>query len=400
MKILISALILLIIITMYMLLDYSLGRKRHLATLQKRDYPVRNSTISIFKQGDRLFEDFFSELSRANNHIHILFFIVKNDNISKRFFEILIQKASEGIEVRLLLDQVGSHKIPKKKQVELKAAGIEFSYCNKIKPPFIFYSSQVRNHRKITVIDGKIGYMGGFNIGEEYIDMNPKLTPWRDYHLKITGEGVQDLQREFLNDWKKATRKEIEEQPKYYPALEKGVICHQFVPTDGVFLEDTFCEQILNAKESIFIGTPYFIPSSKVFHVLKKALEKGIKVTLLVPNISDHPLVKEASFRYLRVLLKEGLQVYQFINGFYHAKILIIDEEYCDIGTANFDMRSFFLNYEMNCYIYNKTFMEQVMMVVKNDLQDAKLLSRDALDQPGLMIRVKEVIARPISYFL
>lgn len=385
---------------MYLWLDYSFGRKRHLATLQKRHYPKRYSDISLFKQGNDLFDDFFSEIRRAKKHIHILFFIVKNDNISKQFFKLLIEKASEGVEVRLLVDRIGGHKISKKTIAELKKEGIEFSFCNKIVAPFYFYSSQVRNHRKISVIDGKIGYMGGFNIGEEYIGMNPKLSPWRDYHLKINGEGVQDLQKEFLHDWKEATKMDLLQKEDYFPPLEKGPVLHQIVPTDGLFLDKVFADHIKNAKESIVIGTPYFIPSSKLNHLLIEALQKGIKVTLLIPDKPDHALVKEASFRYLRQLLKEGAKVYQFVNGFYHAKVFMIDQESCDVGTANFDMRSIFLNYELNCFIYSQDFFNQVQQVVQEDINDADLLTPNAFDMVSFQIKVKEIIARPVSLFL
>ncbi|MFB6466269.1 cardiolipin synthase [Cytobacillus sp. Hz8] len=388
------------IFVIYLWADFHFGRKRHLATFQKRQHPIRNSDITLFTQGGELFEDFFAEIQKAKHHIHILFFIVKKDTVSKRFFEALMEKAQAGVEVKLLLDRVGSHKVPKDMQTQLKLAGVEFFYCNKMKPPFFFYTSQVRNHRKITVIDGKIGYMGGFNIGKEYIDMSPKLTPWRDYHLKFAGEGVRDLQHEFLIDWQMATNQNLLPEKTYFPELSPGAVRHQLVPTEGILLEDYFSELIQNAQKTIFIGTPYFIPSSKVFQDLIEAINRGVQVKILIPQKRDHLFVKEASFRYLRPLLKKGAKVYQFVNGFYHAKILIIDEEFCDIGTANFDKRSFFLNLEMNCYIFNQPFLKEVEQVVHKDLGDARLLAVDALDQPSLFIRVKEMIARPISYFL
>ena len=150
--------------------------------------------------------DYFQQLQQAKAHIHVLFYILKNDQISQEFFTILKKKAQEGVKVRLLLDQLGSHKVSKKVVAVLKDAGVEFAYSNRIRFPYLFYSSQVRNHRKISIIDGTIAYLGGFNIAKEYIDQDPKLSPWRDYHLKIAGESVPFIQRVFLTDWKEYAR--------------------------------------------------------------------------------------------------------------------------------------------------------------------------------------------------
>jgi cardiolipin synthase A/B len=379
--------------------DFILGRKNHLASANQNILPVRESDLSIFAKGPELFDDLFTEIKKAKQHIHILFYIVQDDKISQEFMSILKEKAKSGVEVRLLVDWVGSG-LKRKSIQSLKDAGVEFAYSQTPKFPYLFYSSQVRNHRKITVIDGRISYLGGFNIGKEYNNQDPKLSPWRDYHLKMTGEGVEDLQREFLEDWRAAAKVNLLQDKAYFPPLEKGAIRQRLVPTEGILLEEMFMNLISESEKSIFIGTPYFIPSKRVFAHLLDAIKRGVSVTILVPCKADHILVKEASHPYLRTLLKEGAEVYQYLKGFYHAKVIIIDDQVCDVGTANFDKRSMFLNYELNCLIYDPAFIKKVKHIVTEDVLNSQKASLKDLNRVNLLLSIKETAARTISYFL
>jgi cardiolipin synthase A/B len=392
------ALILLIIVWFYF--DFTLGRKKHRTSFSKRETPILYGNFDIFPHGKELFADYFHELKMAVSHIHILFYIVRDDEFSQQFFDILKAKAKQGVEVRLLVDRIGSHKMKNPIIKGLRNAGVQFAFSNRIRLPFLFYSSQVRNHRKISIIDGKIGYLGGFNIGKEYIGQDPKLSPWRDYHLKITGESVPYLQREFLIDWNEYATDHVIVNSSYAPELPKGTVPHQFVPSEAGFLEERYYNLIRNAKKSVIIGTPYFIPSKKLLHELIRAAKRGIKITIVVPFITDHMLVQEASYRYLRKMLVEGAQVFQFKNGFYHAKSIIIDDELCDIGTANFDKRSVFLNKEINCYFYEPAFVNRFMDIIHKDILDSKPLKLDDLNKPNLLRSIKEGIAGAISFFL
>ena len=391
--------IILILIFLWLFLDFSLGRRNHVKKLERKIFPFRESNIGVFTTGPELFEDYFSELRKAKRHIHILFYIVQDDQFSKKFLNILKEKVQEGIEVRLLLDWVGAKRVKKVIKPYIDA-GIQVAFAQKPKFPFIFYSLQVRNHRKITVLDGKIGYLGGFNVGKEYMDQDPKLSPWRDYHLKFTGQGVEDLQKRFLTDWQNASGQMIQKQAVYFPPLEKGKYRHQIVPSEGIFLEGTFSRLIREAEGCIMIGTPYFIPGKKVFQELKDALKRGVSLEILVPGTADHLLVKEASYPYLRKLIPLGARVYQYQKGFYHAKTLIIDDKVCDVGTANFDKRSFYLNLEINCLTYDKEFIEHVREIVKKDQNDGILLSTSKLRHHNPLGYCKELIARSISLFL
>lgn len=390
----------LFLILLWLTLDYHLGRRMHLKSLVRPHAPKRHSQIEIFTDGELLFKDYFDELKRAEKHIHILFYIARKDSFSKEFFDILIQKANEGVEVRLMLDWLGSFGVNRQLIRELKAAGGEFTFSQVPKLPFLFYSSQIRNHRKITVIDGEMGYIGGFNVGREYVNQDEKFKIWRDYHLKIKGEGVLDLQNELLTNWFKNTKIYLFQQEKYFPKLAKGPVEHELIPSEAIILEKIFLNLISSAKETIMIGSPYFIPSSKIFTALLAALKRGVAIKVIVPKITDHPLVQEASYPYLRRLLKEKAQVFQFLPGFYHAKTLIIDDRICDIGTANFDKRSFFLNYEINCYMYDKTLIKIAKETIEKDFNDAKPLTLKELNRPNLWRSIKETMASIISHFL
>ncbi len=380
--------------------DFVVGRRFFIANVVQRKYPTRYSDIELIASGPDVFRSIFKDIREAKSSIHILFYIVQNDHLGHRFLELLEQKAKEGVEVRLLVDRIGSYAVPKDRLKRLKEAGGEFYFSQKPKPPFFFFSLQQRNHRKVTIIDGQVGYLGGYNVGKEYIDEDPKLSPWRDYHMRIVGEGTQDLQKEFLLDWERASKIDLCQNQKYFPLLHKGKSKHQFVPTDGVKIEQTFTDLIDSAEEKIIIGTPYFIPSKNVFTALRDALSRGVELSILVPQQSDHLLVKEASFTYFRTLIKEGAKVHQFQEGFFHAKVMMIDDKVCDIGTANFDKRSFFLNFEMNNLLFDPVFIKIVEAQIQRDLQASTLMDLEKLHAVGFTTRIKEQIAGVISILL
>ncbi|PLS03897.1 cardiolipin synthase [Neobacillus cucumis] len=389
-----------VLIIIWLVLDFRLGRRKHLLAANKVETGILHGEFELFTQGKEFFRSYFTEIQKAQKHIHVLYYIVKNDSLGQEFFTILKEKAREGVEVRLLIDRLGSLEIKKKEVKDLRNAGIHIAFSNRVKLPFLFYSAQVRNHRKISIIDGKVGFMGGFNIGKEYIDEDPKLSPWRDYQLKITGESINFLQSEFLIDWNEYADEKVFNQPEFFPKLMKGKIRHQFNPTEAGMLEIFFIQLIKKAEQSIIIGTPYFIPSIPIFNELLEARRRGVTITLIVPYTADHILVQEASYRYLRKLLKEGAQVYQYKNGFYHAKTILIDDRICDIGSANFDRRSLFLNKEINCYIYDPAFIERVRRVIKKDILDSKPMSLEDLTKPNLWRSVKETVAGAVCHFL
>ncbi|MGH1160145.1 cardiolipin synthase [Bacillus mycoides] len=385
---------------LWITIDLSYGRIVHLKRVRSRSFPLRQSDFRLYTYGNDLYDALFTDIKQAKHHVHVLFFIVKNDDISRTFLKLLIDKAQEGIEVRLLLDRFGSHYLSKEAIYSLQKHGVSFSFCHKVKFPFPFFSANQRNHRKITVIDGKIGYIGGFNIGEEYLGHNQRLGLWRDYHLRLTGEGIQDLQKQFLHDWLDDTDQNLLDSSLYFPMQQPGTILHRFIPTDGAYLQNTFLHLIESAKKELFIGTPYFIPGKKIMNALLKARKRGVQITILVPQKADHALVREAKFPYCRKLIQAGCNIYAFQQGFFHAKIIIVDDHTCDIGTANFDMRSTYINHEINCLLYDKHFIQEVKRKFEEDLERSLLLSFEDVNPLSIIDRGKEWIGTILAFFL
>ncbi|MBE7125197.1 cardiolipin synthase [Bacillus mycoides] len=385
---------------LWITIDLSYGRIVHLKRVRSRSFPLRQSDFRLYTYGNDLYDALFTDIKQAKHHVHVLFFIVKNDDISRTFLKLLIDKAQEGIEVRLLLDRFGSHYLSKEAIYSLQKHGVSFSFCHKVKFPFPFFSANQRNHRKITVIDGKIGYIGGFNIGEEYLGHNQRLGLWRDYHLRLTGEGIQDLQKQFLHDWLDDTDQNFLDSSLYFPMQQPGTILHRFIPTDGAYLQNTFLHLIESAKKELFIGTPYFIPGKKIMNALLKARKRGVQITILVPQKADHALVREAKFPYCRKLIQAGCNIYAFQQGFFHAKIIIVDDHTCDIGTANFDMRSIYINHEINCLLYDKHFIQEVKRKFEEDLERSLLLSFEDVNPLSIIDRGKEWIGTILAFFL
>ncbi|SCB02324.1 Cardiolipin synthase [Bacillus mycoides] len=385
---------------LWITIDLSYGRIVHLKRVRSRSFPLRQSDFRLYTYGNDLYDALFTDIKQAKHHVHVLFFIVKNDDISRTFLKLLIDKAQEGIEVRLLLDRFGSHYLSKEAIYSLQKHGVSFSFCHKVKFPFPFFSANQRNHRKITVIDGKIGYIGGFNIGEEYLGHNQRLGLWRDYHLRLTGEGIQDLQKQFLHDWLDDTDQNLLDSSLYFPMQQPGTILHRFIPTDGAYLQNTFLHLIESTKKELFIGTPYFIPGKKIMNALLKARKRGVQITILVPQKADHALVREAKFPYCRKLIQAGCNIYAFQQGFFHAKIIIVDDHTCDIGTANFDMRSIYINHEINCLLYDKHFIQEVKRKFEEDLERSLLLSFEDVNPLSIIDRGKEWIGTILAFFL
>lgn len=395
--IVVSIIILLII---WLSVDFHFGRKAHRAAVKKISFPERQSDFELFTNGKALMKQLFHDLQKAKHFIHIQFYIVKNDKISMQFSNLLKKKAEQGIEVRLLLDRVGSSSFPINIRDELKKSGVKFFYSSQPKMPFLFYSLQRRNHRKICIIDGEIGYIGGFNIGKEYIGGDQKLSPWHDYHLRLKGEGVQDLEGVFLEDWRRSSGEELLYKEVYIKPHPQGQSRHRFLLSDGAFLEEEYLALFKSAKNMITIASPYFIPSDKLLQQLLSCLQRGVSVRIIVPFNSDHFLIKEASYRSFRMLIPKGAQIFQYEKGFFHGKYILIDQTIADIGTANFDQRSLFLNSEINCYIYDNHFIQMMLKEVHNDIENSQLLSLSDLEDLGLWNHLKEWTAARLSYFL
>lgn len=367
---------------------------------------TQNNDVTIYTDGQEKFYELFGLLEKAQHHIHIEYYIIKNDGLGNKLFEILKKKATEGVEVRLLFDSVGGRHVPKEKIKEMTSSGVKVAVFFESRFPFFNFKINYRNHRKIVVIDGNTAFIGGFNIGDEYLGLNKKIGYWRDTHLKITGDAVIDLQTRFFLDWGHASKEEdLIFLPKYFPdSNNSGAVGIQIISsgpdTPDQTIKSSYVKMINSAKESILIQTPYFIPDASVFESIKIAAMSGVDVKIMIPCKPDHPFVYWATYWYCGGLLKYGVKVYTYEYGFLHAKTIVIDKVVSSAGTANFDMRSFKLNFESNALIYDQKISGNLYDIFMEDLNYSMELTRELYLERGVIIRMKESICRLLAPLL
>lgn len=387
-----------ILLFLWMMIDLIYGARKRRSNSSSLFTSV-SADMEFIADGDDFFRVLLDDIDAAKDHIHMMFFILRDDITGNMFIDKLCEKASSGVSVLLLTDYLGSHRIKKSTIRKMKRCGIQFSYSRKMTFPFVLTSLNERNHRKITVIDGRIGYMGGFNIGKEYAGKDPKFGYWRDYHLRMRGVAVNELQKQFLSDWKLENEGEYQREA-YFPSLHEGKSKVEFHITNGCNVEDKFVSLIEKATSAIHIGTPYYIPGLKLQTSLLQARDRGVVVKIILPIRADHPFVQEASFPYLVELIEAGCEIHQYMNGFFHAKVLLIDELVCDIGTANFDLRSFTINGEINCIFHDSEVIARVKETIEKDIIQSEILHLQRLKDRTVKNRLIGPIARILSPFL
>jgi cardiolipin synthase A/B len=296
--------------------------------------------------------------------------------------------------------------LPKRSFKEFKKAGgqVEVFFPSKFR--FINLRMNYRNHRKLVIIDGKIGYVGGFNVGDEYLGLNKKFGYWRDTHLRIQGTAVYALQTRFILDWNQASDdQDVDYVPNLYPEdISHGKIGIQIVTSgpDSEFqqIKNGYIKMIMSAKKSIYIQTPYFIPDTSLLDTLRIACLSGVEVNIMIPDKPDHLFVYWATLSHVSELLKVGAKVYIYRNGFIHAKTLVVDEEISSVGTANIDYRSFRLNFEVNAFLYDEGVSRKLTEIFKDDIKVSMLLTYEGYQKRSLEIRLKESISRLLSPIL
>lgn len=390
----------LIILVSLVWLNYSIGYKKHIKKEGVIKYPRRSANLTLFTDGNELYERYFNDLRLAKKSVEIQFYRVNDDAISTTFFNLLQEKAQEGVQVRILLDWYGSSKVKDKAITHLKEAGVKIAFSHKPRLPFLVFTALTHNHRKITVIDGTIGYIGGFNIGEECRGNDPKLGYWRDYHLLVEGKGVDDLRNRFCRDWNTYAKEKMPFIPIPQAHEVDGEVELHFESTNGTHLQDTFLSLVKMAKKELLICSPYFIPGKELTDELIKAINRGVEVKVLVPFKGDYILVSEAAFRYFGKLLPHGCKIYRFYQGFCHSKVIVVDNELCDIGSGNFNKRSFYLNDEINAFIHTPSFINMVKETIYEDIRRSEQLTFERYQNRTFLHKSKEQIANAISLFL
>jgi cardiolipin synthase len=374
--------------------------------LNKSNYSVLSTgnNITCYTSGEDKFNDLIAEIKKAKHHIHLQYYIFKDDRTGNIIKELLIAKAKEGLIIRVIYDDVGCWNTKKKFFAEMKDGGIKIYSFLEVAFPNLTSKVNYRNHRKNVVIDGKVGFIGGMNIADRYV-YGDKLGIWRDTHFKITGSGIHGLQSAFLLDWYSVSREYIEDKI-YYPEVESFTGNKMQIvmtgPTDEWrILMQSFNFCITNAKKYIYIQTPYFLPTEELNQALEMAAMSGVDVRIMIPRKSDTRTAHLATFSYIEKMLLSGVKVYFYDNGFLHSKLLITDDQLTCFGSSNFDFRSFEHNFELNSFVYDNSFALEMKEVFMKDLQSCSPeLSYSSWRKRTIPVRLAESFMRLFSPLL
>ena len=353
--------------------------------------------------GKATFDSIFKGIEQAEHYILIQFFIVKDDNLGRELKARLIAKARQGVRVYFLYDEVGSHALPDSYLTEMRAAGIEAANFHSRKGPNNRFQINFRNHRKIVLVDGTTSWIGGHNVGDDYLGKGKKFSHWRDTHIKITGPATIPVQLSFLEDWHWATDSTIDLD--WQAALSwQGEQRILIIPTGPADRFDTaglmFTHAINSARNRIWIASPYFVPDEGILSALQLAGLRGVDVRILIPDKPDHKLVYLAAFSYFREAAKSGVKFYRYTKGFMHQKAMLVDDAVSAIGTANFDNRSFRLNFEITAIVIDEEFNDRVEQMFVEDFANSRIMEDDELEKKPVWFRFLVRLARLTSPML
>ena len=351
--------------------------------------PTVNNQIKLLKSGEEKFIDLFEEIRKAKHHIHLEYFNFRNDSIANTLFDLLAEKVKEGVEVRALFDAFGNSSnnqpLKKKHLKAIREKGIQIEKFDPFKFPWINHAFH-RDHRKIVVIDGKIGYTGGMNIADYYINGLPEIGEWRDMHARMEGKAVNDLQDIFLDMWNKTSGQNINGK-EYYPNKDTITtsndnacmiaIVDRYPKKAPEVMRNVYIKAIESANEKVQIINPYFTPVKSVKKAIKKALKNGVKVEIMIPGKSDIGFTPDAAMYIANKLRKKGADIYIFNGGFHHSKVMMVDSLYCTVGSTNLNSRSLKYDYEVNAFIFDTETTHELMELFKEDQQNSTLLTKE-----------------------
>lgn len=369
--------------------------------------------VEIFYSGDEKFNALFEDIKNAKKSIDVEYYIFKHDMLGKKLLNLLEDKLRENVHVRLLVDGYGGGKILRRKDVKrFKELGGQFAVFF---PAFLGiqllnFRLNYRNHRKIVIIDDEVGYIGGFNVGDEYLGLDEKMGYWRDTHIRVKGEAVHSLKIRFLKDWYYASKEDLNSKDKKDNShfslndRHKNYLPMQIVTsgpdTDNNSIKHSILKMIASAKEEIIIQTPYFIIDDAVMDALKIALLSGVSVKIMIPSKPDHPFIYWATTSWTGELLEAGAEVYIYQKGFLHAKVILVDGIISSIGSANMDIRSFTLNFEANALLYDTKINQNLRKQFEKDLSVSKLITFEMYKKRPVTVKIKEAFSRLLSPLL
>ncbi len=371
---------------------------------------TRHNEIELFFDGQEKFKKLFEDIRNAKDTVHVEYYAFIKSDIGDKFLELLTQKAKEGLEVRLLYDPWGSSGTKPRWFKEFQAAGGEVL-------PFITSKNVIAKtrlnyhlHRKVTVIDGTIGWIGGFNVGDQYVNVTQKFGYWRDTHSRIFGAATLLLQERFFRDWNASMDRKAEPlafKEKYFPSDKFNTQANlpiQIV-SDGPdsheeILKDGFIDMIVSAKKSVWIQSPYLVPDDAMFTALTIAARSGVDVRIMIPCMPDHPFIYRATQYYANQLTGYGIKIYSYQKGFLHAKTSVFDGKISSVGSMNHDFRSYSLNFEANAFIYDGKVSHQIARSFENDMSDSLLLTPEMIKEQGMWLHFKQRFSRLLSPIL
>lgn len=371
----------------------------HLVTLLKninQSFLFSGNFVEVYTDGMSMVQELVRAMEKAKHHIHVEFYIFMNDSVGRMVRDVLIDKARQGVEVRILYDDVGCWHVDHEFFEEMKEAGIEVRSFLKVRFPLFTSKVNYRNHRKIVVIDGQVGFVGGMNLAERYVK-GVSWGVWRDTHLKICGKTVYGLQTAFLLDWYFVDRSLLTSSCFFPPIANKGEIAAQVATSDpvGQWREIMLglIEAIMAARKYFYLQTPYFLPTEQVMAALQTAALSGVDVRLMLPEKADSRLTQLGSYSYLADVLRAGVKVYFYTKGFLHSKMMVSDDMFSTVGSTNFDFRSFEHNFEVNVFLYNRDLALQIKNIFLNDQKDSRrLLLKDWLKRPWYQKTAESVV--------
>lgn len=377
----------------------------HMHQTFSKAYLTQDNKVHILTDGKHMFESLITDIMEAKEYINIEYFIVKNDHTGRALIEALTTKARQGVEVRFVVDAMGSRKINEKVMRRFIKAGGRFATFFPPNFKYLNVKFNYRNHRKMVVIDGEIGYLGGFNIGNEYLGKKKKFGYWRDTHLKLMGSCIQDINARFILDWRMASKEKLVLANAYLERPEPAGCSGIQVVSSGPdsYKEEVkhgYLKMISSAKKNIFIQTPYFVPDASIYDSLLTAAISGVDVRIMIPCMPDHMFVYWATYYYCGLLINNGVKVYIYDNGFLHSKTMTVDGEVTSVGSANFDIRSFKLNFEANCFIYDAEESYKMEAIFEEDMQHCHELTKTLYAKRSFIIKIKEGIAKLLSDIL
>lgn len=365
--------------------------------------PLAGNDVKVYVSFFPMLDDLVADLEQARDHIHFEFFKFEDDPCGRRVADVLMRKAREGVVVRVQYDDL-ANLWRKKFYRELKAAGVQVEPFIALTFPVLSADTNFRNHRKVVVIDGKVGYMGGMNIAERY-GKGLSWGPWRDTHLRLEGPVVAEMQVAFLSDWRFSS-KELLAATRYFPCCgAKGERLVQLLasgPMDEWHVAmQGFVQLLATARDYVYVQSPYFVPTPEVMLALKNAALAGTDVRVMIPRRGDGgPLVPLASKSYLSEVLASGVKIYFYDKGFLHAKTIVADDCFASVGSTNVDVRSYHLDFEIDAYMYDTAMAAQLKEAFLRDMADATLVTPEAWAQRPRFEKFKESLARLFSPLL